>query len=183
MSEEKNTVKISVRNLVEFMYRQGDITSVGSGARDTESMRLGNKIHRKIQKSMGLGYESEVSLFTLQKIDSKEYNESFFLKVEGRADGILRDKDHVLIDEIKGVWLNVNDLEEPVAVHKAQAMCYAYMTVEKEDLPQIDVQVTYCHLETEQIVRFTETYSREVIVRWFQDLRSEEHTSELQSQR
>ena len=170
MSEEKNTVKISVRNLVEFMYRQGDITSVGSGARDTESMRLGNKIHRKIQKSMGLGYESEVSLFTLQKIDSKEYNESFFLKVEGRADGILRDKDHVLIDEIKGVWLNVNDLEEPVAVHKAQAMCYAYMTAEKEDLPQIDVQVTYCHLETEQIVRFTETYSREVIVSWFQDL-------------
>lgn len=170
MSEERNTVKISVRNLVEFIYRQGDITSAGSGARDMEAMRLGSKIHRKIQKSMGLGYEPEVSLFTLQKIDSKEYEESFFLKIEGRADGILQDGERILIDEIKGVYLNVNELERPLDVHKAQAMCYAYMVVEEKEPEEVDVQVTYCHLETEQIVRFTETYTRREITEWFQDL-------------
>ena len=53
---------------MEFLFREGDITSGGSGVRDTEAMQLGSKIHRKIQKSMGLGYEAEVSLFTLQKI-------------------------------------------------------------------------------------------------------------------
>lgn len=170
MSEERTTVKISVRSLVEFIYRQGDITSSGSGTRDTEAMQLGSKIHRKIQKSMGLGYEAEVSLFALQKIKSKEHGESFFLKIEGRADGILREGDRVLIDEIKGVYLDVNELEEPVYVHKAQAMCYAYMVAEKEDLPEIGVQVTYCHMETEQIVRFEDTYNRDAIVAWFDEL-------------
>ena len=170
MSEERTTVKISVRSLVEFIYRQGDITSSGSGTRDTEAMQLGSKIHRKIQKSMGLGYEAEVSLFELQKIKSKEYDEFFFLKIEGRADGILREGDRVLIDEIKGVYLDVNELEEPVYVHKAQAMCYAYMVAEKEDLPEIGVQVTYCHMETEQIVRFEDTYTRDAIVAWFEEL-------------
>ena len=96
MTETTPTIKISVRNLVEFIYRQGDITSAGSGARDTEAMQLGSRIHRKIQKSMGLGYEAEVSLFTLQKMQSREYEETFFLKVEGRADGIFREGGDVL---------------------------------------------------------------------------------------
>ena len=170
MSEERTTVKISVRNLVEFLFREGDITSGGSGVRDTEAMQLGSKIHRKIQKSMGLGYEAEVSLFTLQKIESKEFGEAFDLKIEGRADGIFREGNRVLIDEIKGVYLDVNELEEPVFVHKAQAMCYAYMVAEAENLPEIDVQVTYCHLETEQIVRFQETFTRLAITEWFRDL-------------
>lgn len=174
MSEERMTVKISVRNLVEFIYRQGDITSTGSGARDTEAMQLGSKIHRKIQKSMGLGYEAEVSLFTLQKLESKEFREPFYLQVEGRADGIYRDiykeGKRVLIDEIKGVYLDVNELKEPIYVHKAQAMCYAYMVAEQEELPEIEVQVTYCHLETEQIVRFQEVYTRLEIVEWFCEL-------------
>lgn len=170
MSEEKTTVKISVRNLVEFIFRQGDISSTGSGARNTEAMQLGSKIHRKIQKSMGLGYEAEVSLFVLQKMESWDSQESFYLKVEGRADGIYRDGNHVLIDEIKGVYLNIDELTEPIYVHKAQAMCYAYMVAEQEDLSEIEVQVTYCHLETEQIVRFQETYTRLEIVQWFLEL-------------
>lgn len=155
---------------MEFLFREGDITSGGSGVRDTEAMQLGSRIHRKIQKSMGLGYEAEVSLFTLQKIESKEFGEAFDLKIEGRADGIFREGDRVLIDEIKGVYLDVNELEEPVFVHKAQAMCYAYMVAEAENLPEIDVQVTYCHLETEQIVHFQETFTRLAITEWFRDL-------------
>lgn len=170
MSEERTTVKISVRNLVEFIFREGDIRSGGLGVRDTEAMQLGSKIHRKIQKSMGLGYEAEVSLFALLKMKSREFEETFNLKVEGRADGIYRDGETVLIDEIKGGYLDVNELKEPVFVHKAQAMCYAYMVAESEDLPEIGVQVTYCHLETEQIVRFSETFKRAEITGWFNDL-------------
>lgn len=67
MDKKKEIVKISVRNLVEFIFRQGDITSAGSGAPNTEAMQMGNKIHRKIQKSMGSGYESEVSLLRYTK--------------------------------------------------------------------------------------------------------------------
>ena len=102
MSKEK-TIKISVRNLVEFVFREGDIVSGGTGVRNVEAMQLGSRIHRKIQKSMGVGYESEVPLFTMQKFKSAEYEEDFSLKIEGRADGIFTDGDLTVIDEIKGV--------------------------------------------------------------------------------
>jgi len=170
MSEEKEIVKISVRSLVEFIFREGDITSAGSGAKNTEAMQLGNKIHRKIQKSMGIGYEAEVSLFSIQKMKSKEYGSDFYLKIEGRADGVFRENNRVMIDEIKGVYLDVTELEEPIYVHKAQAMCYAYMVAEQEELSEIEVQVTYCHLETEVIRRFNENFTRKEITDWFLDV-------------
>lgn len=173
MSEENEIVKISVRSLVEFVFREGDIRSTGAGARNTEAMQLGSKIHRKIQKSMGLGYEAEVSLFTLQKFKSREYGEDFILKLEGRADGIFREGKKVMIDEIKGVYLDVKELKEPVFVHKAQAMCYAYMVAEEEDLEEIEVQVTYCNMETEVIRRFNEVFTRKEITDWFLNLMDE----------
>ena len=172
MSKEK-TIKISVRNLVEFVFREGDIVSGGAGVRNVEAMQLGSRIHRKIQKSMGVGYESEVPLFTIQKFKSAEYEEDFSLKIEGRADGIFTDGDLTVIDEIKGVYLPVQDLEKPLFIHQAQAMCYAYIVAENENLDEIGVQLTYCHLETEQVVRFRETFSRIEIVQWFRNLMDE----------
>lgn len=170
MNDKVEMIKVSVRNLVDFLYREGDITSIGSGIRNTEAMQLGSKIHRKIQKSMGLGYEAEVSLFTLREIYSEEWKESFNLKIEGRADGIYRGGKTVLVDEIKGVYLDVGELKRPIAVHRAQAMCYAYMVTEAERLPEIEIQVTYCHLETEQIVRFNEILTRKQVEEWFDNL-------------
>ena len=51
---ERRELKISVRNLVEFIFREGDINSTGLGTRNPEAMQLGNKIHKKIQKSIDL---------------------------------------------------------------------------------------------------------------------------------
>lgn len=170
VKEKAETVKISVRNLVEFMLRSGDINSAGSGVSGTEAMQLGSKIHRKIQKSMGIGYEAEVSLFTIQKMRSREYGIPFFLRIEGRADGIFREKNRVMIDEIKGVYRDVKEMKEPVYVHKAQALCYAYMVAEEENLTEIEIQMTYCNMETEIIRRFNETWTRQELVRWFTDL-------------
>lgn len=163
-------VKISVRSLVEFIFREGDINTAGPGMKNTEAMALGNKIHRKIQKRMGIGYESEVPLFTCVSLESRDTGETFRLKIEGRADGILRDGAEVTVDEIKGVYLDIQQLKEPVFVHKAQAMCYASMVCEKENLSHISVQVTYCHLETEEERRFKDTYTNLEIRQWFDDL-------------
>ena len=49
---EKPIVRISVRNLVEFILRNGDLVS-GSGTSDKEAMLKGSRLHRKIQKQMG----------------------------------------------------------------------------------------------------------------------------------
>ena len=45
--------KISVRKLVEFILREGDLDNTrGSGVKDADAMQEGSRIHRKIQKSM-----------------------------------------------------------------------------------------------------------------------------------
>lgn len=63
MSEEnKRSIRISVRNLVEFVLRSGDIDNRRSGNAQKDAMLAGGRIHRKIQKRMGSGYRAEVPL-------------------------------------------------------------------------------------------------------------------------
>lgn len=155
--------KISVRNLVEFIFRSGDITgSEGSFSKD--AMAQGSRIHRKIQGRMGIQYEAEVPLsIQIEK-------EDFILTIEGRADGIETTKDGIVIDEIKGVYKKLDKMEEPVYVHKAQAMCYAYIYAHQHQLSSITVQMTYCNLDTEEIKRFQEVFSYSDLEEWFSNL-------------
>ena len=156
-------VKISVRSLVEFIFRSGDITS-GEGSFSKEAMQEGSRIHRKIQGKMGLNYEAEVALkYDVIKPD-------FVLTIEGRADGILTEEQGVTVDEIKGVYKKLDRLEKPVYVHQAQAMCYAYIYALNHELKEITVQMTYCNLDTEEIKRFREKVSFEDLKKWFHDL-------------
>lgn len=165
---EKKVIRISVRNLVEFILRSGNLEG-GSGTQDKEAMQKGSRIHRKIQKQMGSHYRPEVSL----KKDT-EY-EDLILRVEGRADGIFTENNRVCIDEIKGVYKKVEHLEEPVLVHRAQAMCYAWMYAVQHELEEIDVQMTYANLDTEEIRRFRETFTRKYLENWYQKLTDEYH--------
>ena len=48
--DEEQTVRISVRNLVEFILREGDIDNRVSGGTDKDAMLRGGSIHRKIQR-------------------------------------------------------------------------------------------------------------------------------------
>ena len=156
-------VRISVRALVEFILRSGDIDN-RMGTADKDAMLLGAKLHRKIQRGMGAGYHPEVSLRFFVPC------KGFVLEIEGRADGVWERKEGVVIDEIKGVFKDLALLEEPVEVHLAQARCYAYIYSCQHDLEEIGVQMTYCHLETEDIKRFQSVYAREELEGWFYDL-------------
>ena len=159
-------IKISVRGLVEFIFRSGDIVG-GDGSFSKEAMQEGSKIHRKIQGKMGLNYAAEVPL----KIDI--IKPDFILTVEGRADGVLTEDKGVTIDEIKGVYKKLDTLEQPFYVHQAQAMCYAYIYALEKELNEITVQMTYCHLDTEEIKRFQEKFSFESLKEWFHNLTEE----------
>ena len=55
-------------------------------------------------------------------------------------------------------------------VHRAQAMCYAYIYGTQKELEKIGVQMTYCQLETEQVKRFREEMSVSALKNWFSDL-------------
>lgn len=168
---EKGTekiVRVSVRNLVEFILRGGDIDNRTSGSMDKEAMLMGGRLHRKIQRSMGSDYHAEISLKTEIPRDG------FRIQVEGRADGIIIHEEtgetEVTVDEIKGVLRDLEHITEPVKVHLAQAKCYAYIYAGQKGLENIGVQLTYCHLDTEEIKRFEEKFTIDELKEWFDNL-------------
>lgn len=160
---DKPVIRISVRNLVEFILRSGDLDSK-RGQMDKDAMLKGSRIHKKIQKQMGSQYRAEVSLKR-----TTEY-EDLFLQVEGRADGILQTEEMVTVDEIKGVYKDLAEMEEPYLVHLAQAKCYAAIYAKQENLEEIQVQMTYANLDTEEIRRFLDCYKAEELEEWYQSL-------------
>lgn len=165
MMNEKTMIQISVRNLVEFLLCEGDIDNRKATA-DKDAMQLGSKIHRKIQRQMGSNYCAEVSLKYEVPFDS------FSVLVEGRADGILQEEELFYVDEIKGVFREVQSMEEPAKVHLAQAKCYAFIYAKQQQLECIGVQMTYCNMESEEIKRFREIYAFEELQKWFMELMS-----------
>ena len=60
--KEKGIIKISVRNLVEFILREGDIDNRQGMGASAEAMQEGSRMHRRIQRSMGSDYHAEVPL-------------------------------------------------------------------------------------------------------------------------
>lgn len=84
-------IRTSVRKLVEFILRSGDIDNrkVASSA---DAMTEGGRIHRMIQRSMGPNYYSEVSL--RHTIQTPKYN----IVIDGRADGIVFSTDTGTVD-------------------------------------------------------------------------------------
>ena len=59
MDSNKPIIRISVRNLVEFILRSGDIDSGFCGPNRAAE---GTRIHRNLQKSRKGNYKSEVSV-------------------------------------------------------------------------------------------------------------------------
>lgn len=156
-------VRVSVRNLVEFVLRSGDIDNRHQGTVEN-AMQEGSRIHRMIQRKMGAEYQAEVFLRFSQ------ITEQYILYIEGRADGIIASDGDITIDEIKGTYRDLARMREPVPVHLAQAKCYAYMYGIQKGLQYVRVRLTYCNIETEDIRYFYEDYSLAELESWFRDL-------------
>ena len=167
MEEIRTEIQISVRALVEFILREGNLDSRTTGKTDLSAMQAGGRLHRKIQKRMGAGYHAEVPLKT--RIPMGEFD----CIIEGRADGIFEEAGLTFIDEIKGVYRDLHLIERPVGVHLAQALCYASIYAEQQELPEMGIQLTYGNLETEEVKYFRETRTREQLREWFGRLTQE----------
>lgn len=183
------TLRISVRRLVEFLLRSGDIDADRDGRGGIEAMRAGSEIHRMLQAEGGDSYQAEVSLAGSIFFPSGSFNphaarldicedavasqEGFFLRVEGRADGVIDDgKRPLVIDEIKGVMRDVSAIGEPVPVHEAQALCYAYLYLRSKLGPsalatsfgrQVVVRLTYASMTTGEVRQIEHTYDMPTI--------------------
>lgn len=160
-------LRISVRNLVEFLLRSGDLDNRYGGRREMEAMQAGSRLHRKIQGRMGSGYHAEVSL--KYPVEMKE----LCVSLEGRADGIWEEDGVVTVDEIKGTWRDISLMTEAVPVHLAQAMCYAWIYAKQNELETIRTRMIYADLDTEEVRYFTADHTWEELSIWFDSLMAE----------
>ncbi len=170
-TKERQQIKISVRNLIEFILRSGDIDNTVGGKSDKDAMQAGSKLHRKIQKSMPPEYMAEVML--KQVIPKGEFD----IIVEGRADGIIKREVNlkegqcpVTIDEIKCMYMDLEKLSGPIEIHEAQAKCYGFIYSLQNELPEIEIQMTYCNIDTEEKRYFKTVYTFEELSNWFQEI-------------
>lgn len=159
-------IKVSVRNLVEFILRSGDIDNRRTVMSDN-AMAEGSRIHRMIQRRMGADYHAEVVLrYAFEE-------EKCTIIVEGRADGIIidsKDETNVTVDEIKGTYRDLWKMKEPVGVHLSQAKCYAFIYASQNNLEKIKVRMTYCQMDTEEIRYFEEEYTFSYLKEWFMEV-------------
>ncbi len=163
-------------------------------------MQEGSRIHRKIQGRMGSNYKAEVPLsidlagdgyvLTVEGRADGIFHERFediqsddpelwmrtVLETDLGEDAYIhipRPQELYTIDEIKGIYRDVNTLEESYAIHLAQAKCYAYIYGSQNSLPVMGIQMTYCNIESEEIRRFRQTFPVDELAEWFGALTKE----------
>lgn len=148
----KTTIRISVRPLVEYVYRSG---SIRPGFRTNASMQEGTRIHQRVQKAYT---EEDLKEVVLEA--ELQHGELTYV-IEGRCDGLIRLEGQITVDEIKSTAGNLDELEGGLDVHWAQAKMYAYMYAVQHDEPRMQVQLTYVHSVTGEERRFRRMAERQ----------------------
>ena len=157
------TIRLSVRELVEFLLRTGSIDSRFTGF---DRANEGARIHRRLQKAAGEGYAAEVFL------TAERTMEGIGFTIEGRADGIFTDEDGtVVIDEIKTTAAPTDAITEDMnPCHWAQGMVYGAICAEQRELEALDVRLTYYQIDTDEIIRYTRHFSAAELDAFLNDL-------------
>lgn len=143
----KEIIKISVRELIEFVLSSGDLES---GFISNTRALEGTRLHKKIQEenaNLYKDFQKEVVL-----------SDSFFLEeleliVEGRADGIIIENDKIIIEEIKSTRKPFLLLQENInEMHYAQVAFYGYFYCKINSLDSIILRITYVNVDTEEVI-------------------------------
>lgn len=182
----ENNMRISVRNLIEFIYRQGDIDDRIGG---TSSAQEGTRLHKVIQKELKEQCEqvNEKTYINEMHLSRNLNYHDINITLEGRADGVIitslqNDNKEVKIIEIKTTMKDLLTLEENENfLHWAQGKLYGYIYCEEEDLSKIDIDLIYCHRESLHTKTFTKTFSREELEKFFYEV-MERYTKWIQLQ-
>ncbi|QHW32420.1 ATP-dependent DNA helicase [Paenibacillus rhizovicinus] len=172
-----HTFQLSVRALVEYAHRSGDIES---GFRTATALTEGTKVHQRVQKQYGERDEREVYVSAEVVMDDLRF------VVDGRCDGLLADEADggVIVDEIKSTSGRLPEVaEETYPVHWAQAKCYAYMIASERELDAVTVQLTYVQVQSEEERRFRQRWTREELARFLEEMVRAYYPSAMQQVR
>lgn len=151
---EKKDIKISVRNIVEFILRTGSIDNrFMSKTRAQEGIKAHQKLQKQNEKEFS-DYQKEV--YMKHKFQFDKFN----IIIEGRADGIIKDGGISIIEEIKSTNSNLTIIDEDYnPLHWAQAKFYAYFYLIDNNLDKIDIQLSYYQLSTNEVKSIRKSFS------------------------
>ena len=157
------SIHLPIRQLVEFLLRTGSIDSRFTGF---DRANEGARIHRRLQKAAGEGYQAEMFLSAEREACGIAFT------LEGRADGIFTDENGtVTIDEIKTTTVPYEEITEELnPCHWAQGMVYAAIFSSQQGLDALAVRLTYYQVDTDQIQRFTRQFTRQQLEQFLQQL-------------
>lgn len=155
-------IKVSVRELIEFVLRCGNLVSSFAGSsRNIDAI----KAHQKIQKNSGPNYNKEVAISHIVIKDN------ISLEINGRIDGVITKDKNIIIDEIKTTTNDLNNITEDYnMLHWAQAKCYAYFYCIENNLSVIDVRLTYYQMESQEIKYLVKTYNKNELEQFFNNI-------------
>jgi DNA excision repair protein ERCC-2 len=141
----KRQLQVSVRELVEYTLRSGDLVLDFSFSGGQSRAVDGIRAHQEIQAGRPKEYRPEVTVS--HQVDTPD----FTVTISGRIDGVYRytDPDRAIIDEIKTTTRDPGSFEEEHPVHWGQAKVYAYLYALREKLKTIEVQLTYFQMSVD----------------------------------
>lgn len=155
-------IKLSVRTLVEYVYRSG---SIDNKFRTTTTLNEGTKAHKAIQETYNETDQKEVFLKT-----EIVYEEMHFI-IEGRCDGLIFRNDEIVIDEIKSTSRDLSLIDEDsFPVYWAQAIVYAYIYAKDQSCNKMNVQLTYINVVTEELKKYIKRFTFQELELFVNDL-------------
>jgi len=160
------TVTTSVRDLVEFVYASGDLVAAELG---TARARAGTEGHGDVRRMRPAGYEAEVDVRTCVAGPVVD------VVVQGRADGLFRDGDRLVVDEVKTTTRDLELFrtdEDCNPLHWHQATVYGHLFALRDGLAPdtaVDVQLTYYHLPTGALREFRRTRTAAELADFFDE--------------
>ena len=146
--------RVAVRTMVETVMLAGSLSAAASSARLLEGIRG----HQALQAITADGARNEVS------VSGVICSEHIELTCYGRIDRLYGD---TRVEEIKTTYLPSERLQNGDPQHWAQAKCYAYLFCEMASVDQIEVSLTYFHLDTGEITTLQEACSKEALAAFY----------------
>lgn len=146
--------KESVRGIVEYVLKGGSLDDrFVSRRRVLEGTIAHGKLQRDNEK-VYQDYEKEVILkheFLVNNIS---------LIVEGRADGIIKEKGKIIIEEIKSTYKDLSYINfDYNLLHWAQGKFYGYIYCVDNNIDEIDIRLSYFNINNDEVRSFDKTYN------------------------
>ena len=146
-------IKESVRGIVEYVLKSGSL--------DDRFMSMGRAMegtiaHGKLQKdneNIYEDYQKEV------KLQWRFIRDNVELTIEGRTDGIIKESNNVIIEEIKSTYKSLIYIEEDYnELHWSQGKFYGYIYCKENNLNRIRIRLSYYDLNTDEVKSFEKEF-------------------------